>query len=107
MACRWDMARKKGTYDEETQRRANAKQALERYMHYFERFAENDKARAAVSAAAGPACGCRPEHAGTGFLSPAELAAAGGRQWLHACLLPCASLYVAVPPALMRWWCTR
>ena len=29
--------------------RENAKQALERYMHYYQRWAENDKARLQVS----------------------------------------------------------
>ena len=39
---------KKGDYDEEQQKRENAKQALERYMHYYQRWAENDKARVQV-----------------------------------------------------------
>ncbi|DBA71150.1 hypothetical protein WJX79_002426 [Trebouxia sp. C0005] len=42
---RYETAKKKGDYDEETQKRENAKQALERYMHYYQRWAENDKAR--------------------------------------------------------------
>ena len=46
--CRYDSAKKKGQYDEETQIRENAKHALERYMHYYQRYAENDKARVQV-----------------------------------------------------------
>lgn len=30
-------------------KRENAKQALERYMHYYQRWAENDKARLQVA----------------------------------------------------------
>jgi len=45
---RYETAKKKGDYDEETQQRENAKQALERYMHYYQRWAENDKARLQV-----------------------------------------------------------
>ena len=45
---RYETAKKKGDYDEETQMRENAKQALERYMHYYQRWAENDKARLQV-----------------------------------------------------------
>ncbi|KAK9832545.1 hypothetical protein WJX81_007928 [Elliptochloris bilobata] len=45
-ACnRYEAAKKKGDYDEETQRREHAKNALERYMHYYQRWAENDRAR--------------------------------------------------------------
>lgn len=42
---RYEAAKKKGDYDEETQRREHAKNALERYMHYYQRWAENDRAR--------------------------------------------------------------
>lgn len=42
---RYENAKKKGDYDEEQQKRENAKHALERYMHYYQRWAENDKAR--------------------------------------------------------------
>lgn len=48
LGCRYETAKKKGDYDEETQKRENAKQALERYMHYYQRWAENDKARLQV-----------------------------------------------------------
>jgi len=48
VGCRYETAKKKGDYDEETQKRENAKQALERYMHYYQRWAENDKARLQV-----------------------------------------------------------
>lgn len=48
MLSRYEVAKKKGDYDEESQIRENAKQALERYMHYYQRFAENDKARLQV-----------------------------------------------------------
>lgn len=46
--CRYENAKKKGDYDEEQQKRENAKHALERYMHYYQRWAENDKARLQV-----------------------------------------------------------
>ena len=46
---RYENANKKGDYDEEQQKRENAKHALERYMHYYQRWAENDKARLQVS----------------------------------------------------------
>lgn len=45
ISCRYEAAKKKGDYDEETQRREHAKNALERYMHYYQRWAENDRAR--------------------------------------------------------------
>ncbi len=49
--ARYEAAKKKGDYDEETQRREHAKNALERYMHYYQRWAENDRARLKVRAA--------------------------------------------------------
>ena len=48
LSCRYEVAKKKGDYDEEQMKRENAKQALERYMHYYQRWAENDKARLQV-----------------------------------------------------------
>ncbi|KAF5836210.1 hypothetical protein DUNSADRAFT_6276 [Dunaliella salina] len=42
---RYDAAKRKGDYDEETRKRDNAKQSLERYMHYFERWDAHQKAR--------------------------------------------------------------
>ena len=51
MCCRYETAKKKGDYDEEQQKRENAKHALERYMHYYQRWAENDKARLQVALA--------------------------------------------------------
>jgi ariadne-1 len=42
---RYEAAKKKGEYDEETMKREHAKNALERYMHYYQRWAENDRAR--------------------------------------------------------------
>ena len=45
MARRYEQAKAKGEFDEESQRRENAKHALERYMHYYQRWAENDKSR--------------------------------------------------------------
>ena len=48
LECRYETAKKKGDYDEEQQKRENAKHALERYMHYYQRWAENDKARLQV-----------------------------------------------------------
>ncbi|BDA49808.1 probable E3 ubiquitin-protein ligase ARI7 [Coccomyxa sp. Obi] len=48
-ACnRYEVAKKKGEYDEEAQKREQAKNALERYMHYYQRWAENDKSRIAA-----------------------------------------------------------
>lgn len=45
-ACnKFETSKKKGIYDEETARRENAKQSLERYMHYFERYDAHHKAR--------------------------------------------------------------
>lgn len=45
-ACnRYESAKKKGDYDDETKRRENAKQSLERYMHFFERWDAHHKAR--------------------------------------------------------------
>lgn len=45
-ACnRYEAAKKKGEYDDDTRRRQNAKQSLERYMHYFERFDTHHKSR--------------------------------------------------------------
>ena len=49
LGCRYEVAKKKGDYDEEQMKRENAKQALERYMHYYQRWAENDKARLQVA----------------------------------------------------------
>ncbi len=46
---RYEQGKKKGEYNEEEAKRERAKQSLERYMHYFQRFAENDKARKQAS----------------------------------------------------------
>eukprot|EP00877_Chromochloris_zofingiensis_P011452 jgi/Chrzof1/6560/Cz19g01030.t1 len=55
-ACnRYEVAKKQGDYDEETRRRENAKQSLERYMHYYERFDAHNKARDKVRHAAAAA----------------------------------------------------
>ena len=43
--CRYEAAKQKGEYDEEAQKREHAKHALERYMHYYQRWAENDSSR--------------------------------------------------------------
>ena len=43
--CRYQTAVRQGQINEEEIRRENAKQALERYMHYYERWSENDKAK--------------------------------------------------------------
>jgi len=45
LTCRYEQAKAKGEFDEESQKRENAKHALERYMHYYQRWAENDKSR--------------------------------------------------------------
>ncbi|GFR48822.1 hypothetical protein Agub_g10775 [Astrephomene gubernaculifera] len=45
-ACnRFETAKKRGEYDDDSRRRENAKASLERYMHYFERFDAHSKAR--------------------------------------------------------------
>ncbi|MEW5317617.1 MAG: hypothetical protein WDW38_008901 [Sanguina aurantia] len=45
-ACnRFEVAKKKGEFDEESKRRENAKVSLERYMHYVERFDSHSKSR--------------------------------------------------------------
>ena len=36
--CRYEVGKKKGEYDEETLKREQAKNALERYMHYYQRY---------------------------------------------------------------------
>lgn len=43
--CRYETAKRKGDYDDEARKRENAKQSLERYMHYFERWDAHQKAR--------------------------------------------------------------
>ena len=46
-ACnRYEAAKKKGDYDEEAATRERARTALERYMHYFERWAEHGASHA-------------------------------------------------------------
>ena len=45
-ACnKFETAKRKGELDAEEKRRDNAKQSLERYMHYFERWDAHHKAR--------------------------------------------------------------
>ena len=44
--CRYESAKKRGDYDEESLKREHARVSLQRYMHYYQRWAENDKARA-------------------------------------------------------------
>ena len=51
------MAKIKGDYDEESRRRENAKQSLERYMHYFERWDAHHRARDKVRTGRGGAEG--------------------------------------------------
>ena len=46
--CRYESAQRAGEYDEEAQRREQARNALERYMHYYQRWAENDASRTAA-----------------------------------------------------------
>ncbi len=45
LACRYETAKRRGEYDEDTRKRETAKQSLERYMHYFERWNAHQKAR--------------------------------------------------------------
>lgn len=50
-ACnRYEQGKKEGKYNEEEAKRERAKQSLERYMHYYQRFAEHDKARKQATA---------------------------------------------------------
>ena len=61
-ACnRYEAAKKKGDYDEEAATRERARTALERYMHYFQRWAEHDRARARAVATAAAAVGDKLE----------------------------------------------
>ena len=46
--CRFKKAVEKGEIDEQEQKRAHARQSLERYMHYWQRWAENDSSRKKV-----------------------------------------------------------
>lgn len=49
-ACnKFEAAKRQGKYDEETQKREHARQSLERYMHYFERWHQNEKAKQKVT----------------------------------------------------------
>jgi hypothetical protein len=45
---RYEQGKKKGEFSEEELKREHAKNSLERYMHYYQRWAENDKARKQV-----------------------------------------------------------
>ncbi|KAK9833366.1 hypothetical protein WJX84_001950 [Apatococcus fuscideae] len=42
---KYETAKKRGEYDEESLKREHARISLQRYMHYYQRWAENDKAR--------------------------------------------------------------
>lgn len=53
---RFKKAVEKGEIDEQEQKRAHARQSLERYMHYWQRWAENDSSRKKV----GSVCCCSP-----------------------------------------------
>jgi ariadne-1 len=44
-ADRYEAAWKKGEYNEAHKRRENAKNSLERYMHFYERYSAHDRAR--------------------------------------------------------------
>ena len=52
VACSFETAQKAGEYDVEAQKREQARNALERYMHYFQRWAENDSSCKAARKAA-------------------------------------------------------
>ena len=55
-ACnRYEVAKNKGTLDDAARARERAKSALERYMHYYQRWAEHDRARKKSAEAAGAA----------------------------------------------------
>lgn len=43
--ARYETAKRKGEVDEAARKAENAKQLLERYMHYFERWDAHQKAR--------------------------------------------------------------
>ncbi len=80
--CRFETAKKKGEYDDESRRRENAKASLERYMHYFERYDAHSKAREKVRAGRGVRVGWGPMQgagvAGLGAAAAWELALQGG-----------------------------
>ncbi len=46
--CRFKKAVEKGEIDEQELKRQHARQSLERYMHYWQRWAENDSSRKKV-----------------------------------------------------------
>ena len=47
-ACRYETGKIAGEYDQEALKREQARNALERYMHYYQRWAENDASRGAA-----------------------------------------------------------
>ena len=51
-ACSFKKAVEKGEVDEQEQKRQHARQSLERYMHYWQRWAENDSSRKKVQCGA-------------------------------------------------------
>ena len=46
--CRYEAGKKEGKFTEEEAKREHAKHSLERYMHYYQRWNENDKSRVKV-----------------------------------------------------------
>lgn len=63
---RFKKAVEKGEFDEQERQRAHARACLERYMHYWHRWAENDASRKKVCVCVGGRSGAAPE----GFVSP-------------------------------------
>lgn len=59
ICCRFKKAVEKGEIDEQEQKRAHARQSLERYMHYWQRWAENDSSRKKVGSCARTGGCCR------------------------------------------------
>lgn len=57
---RFKKAVEKGEIDEQEQKRAHARQSLERYMHYWQRWAENDSSRKKVGSYCSSARPARP-----------------------------------------------
>jgi len=79
--CRFKKAVEKGEIDEQEQKRQHARQSLERYMHYWQRWAENDSSRKKVGWAGGRAGRCPVSGAGSfGPHPPTSL-----MQWLLSC----------------------
>ena len=57
---RYEAGKKEGKFTEEEAKREHAKHSLERYMHYYQRWNENDKSRVKVHLAPSHSIACQP-----------------------------------------------